>query len=63
MLAGRPFTAAGLPGPLDAAGRLVLVRRLLREGALTLCRDPAGDGVEDSGPGRRRGIASARRRR
>jgi hypothetical protein len=32
--ADRPFTAAGLPGPLDGAGRLVLVRRLVREGFL-----------------------------
>ena len=30
----RPFTAADLPGPLDEAGRLVLVRRLAREGFL-----------------------------
>ena len=29
-----PFCAAGLPGSLDAAGRLVLVRRLVREGFL-----------------------------
>jgi ribosomal protein L16 Arg81 hydroxylase len=29
-----PFTAAELPGPLDAPGRLVLVRRLIREGFL-----------------------------
>ncbi|HVE68208.1 MAG TPA: cupin domain-containing protein [Solirubrobacteraceae bacterium] len=29
-----PFTAAELPGPLDAPGRLVLVRRLVREGYL-----------------------------
>jgi hypothetical protein len=29
-----PFTAADLPGPLDEAGRLVLVRRLVREGFL-----------------------------
>jgi hypothetical protein len=31
---GRPFRAADLPGPLDEAGRLVLVRRLVREGFL-----------------------------
>jgi len=31
-----PFTAAELPGALDAAGRLVLVRRLVREGFLKL---------------------------
>jgi hypothetical protein len=31
-----PFTAAELPGPLDAAGRLVLVSRLVREGFLRL---------------------------
>ena len=29
-----PFTAAELPGTLDEAGRLVLVRRLVREGFL-----------------------------
>jgi hypothetical protein len=29
-----PFTAAALPGSLDDAGRLVLVRRLVREGFL-----------------------------
>lgn len=29
-----PFAAADLPGPLDEAGRLVLVRRLVREGLL-----------------------------
>ena len=29
-----PFTAADLPGSLDEAGRLVLVRRLVREGFL-----------------------------
>jgi hypothetical protein len=34
--ADEPFTAAALPGPLDAAGRLVLVRRLVREGFLRL---------------------------
>jgi len=32
--AAAPFTAAELPGPLDGAGRLVLVRRLVREGFL-----------------------------
>jgi ribosomal protein L16 Arg81 hydroxylase len=31
---GHPFRPADLPGPLDAAGRLVLVRRLVREGFL-----------------------------
>jgi len=29
-----PFTAASLPGPLDVAGRVTLVRRLVREGLL-----------------------------
>jgi hypothetical protein len=29
-----PFTAADLPGPLDVPSRLVLVRRLVREGFL-----------------------------
>jgi hypothetical protein len=32
--AERPFTAADLPGTLDEKGRLVLVRRLIREGFL-----------------------------
>jgi hypothetical protein len=31
---GEPFTAAQLPGSLDEAGRLVLVRKLVREGFL-----------------------------
>ena len=35
-----PFTAADLPGSLDEAGRLVLVRRLVREGFLRLTRLP-----------------------
>ena len=29
-----PFSAAELPGPLDEQARLVLVRRLVREGFL-----------------------------
>jgi lysine-specific demethylase/histidyl-hydroxylase NO66 len=32
--AQRPITAAGLPGALDEAGRIVLLRRLIREGYL-----------------------------
>jgi hypothetical protein len=35
-VADGPCTAAMLPGPLDEEGRLTLVRRLLREGFLTL---------------------------
>jgi bifunctional lysine-specific demethylase and histidyl-hydroxylase MINA len=31
-----PFTASDLPGSLDEAGRLVLVRRLVREGLLRI---------------------------
>jgi hypothetical protein len=39
-----PFTPADLPGTLDEAGRLVLVRRLVREGLLRLrdADEPAG---------------------
>jgi mannose-6-phosphate isomerase-like protein (cupin superfamily) len=33
-LAGPPFVVRDLPGPLDDAGKVVLVRRLLREGLL-----------------------------
>lgn len=34
--AEEPFTAAELPGSLDDSGRLVLVRRLVREGFLRI---------------------------
>ena len=34
VTADGPFTAADLPGSLDDDGRLVLVRRLVREGFL-----------------------------
>ena len=34
-----PFRASDLPGPLDGAGRLVLVRRLVREGLLRIRLD------------------------
>lgn len=39
--AGATFCAAELPGSLDAAGRLVLVRRLVREGFLRVARPGA----------------------
>jgi hypothetical protein len=45
-----PFTAADLPGSLDEAGRLVLVRRLVREGLLRLT-----DPVARVGPSPRTG--------
>jgi hypothetical protein len=35
-----PFAAADLPGPIDEAGRLVLVRRLVREGFLRIRSEP-----------------------
>ncbi|HEX6117200.1 MAG TPA: cupin domain-containing protein [Solirubrobacterales bacterium] len=35
-----PFCAADLPGPIDEAGRLVLVRRLVREGFLRIAAGP-----------------------
>lgn len=36
-----------LPGHIDKQGRVVLIRRLVREGLLTVCRpaDPARDTV------------------
>jgi hypothetical protein len=34
VTAEEPFTAGSLPGGLDEDGRLVLVRRLIREGFL-----------------------------
>jgi hypothetical protein len=36
---GEPFCASDLPGPLDDEGRLVLVRRLVREGLLRIRPD------------------------
>jgi hypothetical protein len=36
LAATGPFAAADLPGPLDEDGRLVLVRRLVREGFLRI---------------------------
>ncbi len=45
-----PFTAAELPGPLDAAGRLVLVRRLVREGYLLWLDANAVTAVPSPGP-------------
>ena len=39
--AAQPFCAADLPGELDDDGRLVLVRRLVREGFLRLSDEPA----------------------
>jgi ribosomal protein L16 Arg81 hydroxylase len=35
------FTGADLPGELDDEGRLTLIRTLVREGFLTVCREPA----------------------
>jgi hypothetical protein len=35
-IAEEPFTASELPGSLDDDGRLVLVRRLVREGFLRI---------------------------
>lgn len=40
MLAADEFAAASLPGPLDEGSRLVLARRLLREGFLTIVPGP-----------------------
>jgi ribosomal protein L16 Arg81 hydroxylase len=38
MTTADQFTGLDLPGRLDHEGRLVLIRRLLREGFLTICR-------------------------
>jgi hypothetical protein len=46
------FTAADLPGDLDAAGRLVLVHRLVREGFLRI------SGAGPDGPSRGNGAAA-----
>jgi hypothetical protein len=39
LVADEPFTAADLPGRLDDESRLVLVRRLVREGLLRITLD------------------------
>ena len=41
-----PFTAADLPGELDEEGRLVLVRRLVREGLLLISEAARGSGAD-----------------
>jgi hypothetical protein len=46
-----PFRAADLPGQLDEEGRLVLVRRLVREGFL-LVSEPTRGGPSPGGDGR-----------
>jgi hypothetical protein len=42
LAAEGPFTAADLPGRLDERGRLVLVRRLVREGLLAITPEESG---------------------
>lgn len=50
--ADEPFRAADLPGGLDEEGRLVLVRRLVREGFLRLTGpEPGGRSPGSDGPG------------
>jgi hypothetical protein len=44
MLAADEFTAASLPGPLDEESRLVLARRLVREGFLMVVPGPPPGG-------------------
>ena len=44
--AGEPFTPAELPGDLDDEGRLVLVRRLVREGFLVLSEAARENGAD-----------------
>jgi Cupin superfamily protein len=51
--AAEPFTPADLPGQLDSAGRLVLVRRLVREGMLVVVKPEQADG-----PSSRNGAAT-----
>ena len=41
-----PFTPADLPGELDDEGRLVLVRRLVREGFLVISAAARGNGAD-----------------
>jgi lysine-specific demethylase/histidyl-hydroxylase NO66 len=40
-LQGQPFAVRDLPGRLDDAGKLVLVRRLVKEGLLVRSAEPA----------------------
>jgi bifunctional lysine-specific demethylase and histidyl-hydroxylase NO66 len=50
--AAEPFRAVDLPGELDEAGRLVLVKRLVREGFLRLSEPGSGEAGEPSSPSR-----------
>ncbi|GCE43815.1 hypothetical protein Rhow_008113 [Rhodococcus wratislaviensis] len=47
LLESEKSAANQLPGDLDEQGRVVLIRRLVREGLLTICppSDPAPDTV------------------
>jgi len=48
-LGGSPFAVCDLPGDLDEAGKVVLVRRLIREGLLMRAKDqPASSSVRPS---------------
>jgi hypothetical protein len=53
-LSGEPFTVADLPGGLDEAGKIVLARRLIREGMLMrVSADGAAlDGIHATPPAR-----------
>jgi hypothetical protein len=44
-----PFTPTDLPGDLDDEGRLVLVRRLVREGFLVISAAARGNGADAEG--------------
>jgi hypothetical protein len=48
-LSGQPFLVSDLPGGLDEAGKVVLARRLIREGMLVR-RPRATDGVPERAP-------------
>jgi hypothetical protein len=48
-LGGTPFSVGDLPGQLDEAGKIVLVRRLIREGLLKRAEDPPASSAQTAG--------------
>jgi hypothetical protein len=57
-LAGQPFLVRDLPGRLDIDGKVVLVRRLLKEGLFIKSAAPATS-ARSAAAGRRKGAALA----
>ena len=58
LAADEPFSAASIAGELDDEGRLVMVRRLVREGVLRISRANPWHGGRRTPPNRDRAAAA-----